>query len=129
PLYDWATMKKDGYAWWIARLTSIFALVDIVRLDHFRGFMGYYAVPFGAPTAEHGEWVKGPGAEFFEIIKQHFGELPIIAEDLGEITTDVSAVRDKFGLPGMKIMQFAWVTVANDPIVPDPNDNFILHRH
>jgi 4-alpha-glucanotransferase len=127
PLYDWEKMEQDGYAWWAARMRAIFATVDIVRLDHFRGFMGYYAVPFGHPTAEHGEWRRGPGAKFFARMKEVLGDLPIIAEDLGEITRDVTEVRRQFDLPGMVILQFAWTPGAHDPISADPNNHFLPH--
>jgi len=129
PLYDWKKMAKDGYSWWAWRLRSIFALVDIVRLDHFRGFMGYWSVPFGSPTAQTGRWVKGPGGAFFAAMRDQLGELPIIAEDLGEITADVDRVREEFGLPGMKVMQFAWGVAPGEGLVPDPNNPFLLHRH
>ncbi|MBX7246444.1 MAG: 4-alpha-glucanotransferase, partial [Candidatus Sumerlaeaceae bacterium] len=129
PLYDWKKMAKDDYAWWVARMKSTLALVDIIRLDHFRGFMGYWAVPFGAPTAEHGEWVKGPGLKFFEAIKKQLGNLPVIAEDLGEITEDVTDARLALDLPGMKIMQFAWGAAKREPLIPDPNSGFLPHQH
>jgi 4-alpha-glucanotransferase len=129
PLYDWHKMEKDGYSWWAWRLRSIFALVDIVRLDHFRGFMGYWSVPFGSETAQTGTWVKGPGAAFFSAMRDQLGELPIIAEDLGEITEDVDRVREEFGLPGMRVMQFAWGVAPGEALVPDPNNPFLLHRH
>lgn len=129
PLYDWARMKKDKYAWWIARLKANLALVDALRVDHFRGFMGYYAVPFGASTAEKGNWEKGPGAEFFRVVKEALGGIPIIAEDLGEITSDVHEVREQFGLPGMKILQFAWSVAGMEPVTPDPGNMFVPHRH
>ncbi|MBI1289610.1 4-alpha-glucanotransferase, partial [bacterium] len=129
PLYNWEAMKETGYEWWIQRLQSIFALVDLVRLDHFRGFMGYWAVPFGAPTAEKGKWLAGPGADFFAVIKKKIKNLPIIAEDLGEITPDVIEVRDKFDLPGMKILQFAWGVAQDNPLVADPGHEFHPHNH
>ncbi len=129
PLYDWGRMEKDGYSWWIGRMRSLLALVDIVRLDHFRGFMGYWSVPFGSPTAEHGKWIKGPGAGFFEVVRRELGALPIIAEDLGEITTDVDEVRARLNLPGMKVMQFAWGVAPGEALVPDPNNPFLPHRH
>jgi 4-alpha-glucanotransferase len=129
PLYDWAKMAETGYEWWIQRLEAIFSQVDVVRLDHFRGFMGYWAVPFGAPNAVNGKWVKGPGGDFFAVIKKKFKNLPIIAEDLGEITPDVVEVRDRFALPGMKILQFAWGTVSNDPLIADPGHEFHPHNH
>jgi 4-alpha-glucanotransferase len=103
PLYRWEAHKRDNYAWWMERIASTFKLVDIVRIDHFRGFAGYWEILGGALTAEKGRWVAGPGSHFFEEITKKFGDLPIIAEDLGEITPDVIALRDKFSLPGMII--------------------------
>lgn len=131
PLYAWEKMEKDNYAWWAERLRANLAIYDIIRLDHFRGFMGYWSIPFGDPTAEFGKWVKGPGGKFFAAMEQHLGKgLPIIAEDLGEITQDVTEVRHQFHLPGMKVMQFAWGTVTGlDQIVPDPNSLFLPHQH
>ncbi|CAN5287239.1 4-alpha-glucanotransferase [soil metagenome] len=129
PLYNWDELEKRKWDWWIARMESIFAMVDIVRLDHFRGFMGYWSVPFGEKTAVKGTWVKGPGAKLFVALKKHFKDLPIIAEDLGEITSDVIAVRDEFALPGMKIMQFAWGAAQMDPLIPDPGHGFHPHAH
>jgi 4-alpha-glucanotransferase len=129
PLYNWRLMEKQGFEWWVDRMRSTLAFVDIVRLDHFRGFMGYWSVPFGQPTAEHGEWVRGPGAKLFEVLREQLGGLPIIAEDLGEITTDVVEVRKRFGLPGMRVMQFAWSVISTDPFVVDPGNPFLLHNH
>lgn len=122
PLYKWSVHKKTGYQWWIDRFHSVLNLVDIVRLDHFRGFAGYYEIPFGSPTAEHGRWVSGPGKDFFETLYPALsdskgGTLPIIAEDLGVITPDVVELRDRFGLPGMKILQFGFTSPA-DPFLP-----------
>lgn len=122
PLYKWSAHKKTGYAWWIRRFHSVLNLVDIVRLDHFRGFAGYYEIPFGHPTAEHGRWVTGPGKHFFETLSPVLsgnggGTLPIIAEDLGVITPDVVELRDGFHLPGMKILQFGFSSPA-DPFLP-----------
>lgn len=129
PLYNWDEMEKNGFSWWVDRLRAIFDQVDIVRLDHFRGFMGYYAVPFGHPTAEHGTWVKGPGERFFVAMEDALGDLPIIAEDLGEITEDVTRARKVFGFPGMVILQFAWPPANTNPLIADPNNNFLPHRH
>lgn len=129
PLYDWQAAKDDKYKWWIARLEAVLAMVDVVRVDHFRGFMGYWSVPFGEKTAVNGRWVEGPGEDFFNVIQKRFKDLPIIAEDLGEISNDVFAVRDKFNLPGMKVMQFAWGVASIEPLVPDPNNQFHLHHH
>jgi 4-alpha-glucanotransferase len=129
PLYNWPKLAETGYQWWLDRMAAIFATVDVVRLDHFRGFMGYWAVPFGEKTAVNGKWRRGPGADFFRALKKKFRNLPIIAEDLGEITPDVIAVRDEFKLPGMKILQFAWGAVCTDPLIPDPNSQFRPHNH
>lgn len=122
PLYKWSAHKKSNYEWWIERFRSVLSLVDIVRLDHFRGFAGYYEIPYGAPTAETGQWVAGPGKSFFETIypalSNREGEtLPIIAEDLGVITDDVVELRDSFNLPGMKILQFGF-SGPDNPFLP-----------
>ena len=108
PLYDWDVLKRDGYAWWVDRIRHLLTLVDIVRIDHFRGFEAYWQVPYGSPNAIKGMWVKGPGKDLFDTIKQRLGTLPIIAEDLGVITPEVEALRDGCGFPGMKILQFAF---------------------
>jgi 4-alpha-glucanotransferase len=118
PLYRWDIHKKSGYAWWIARINSVLKMVNIIRLDHFRGFEAYWEVPYGNPTAEIGRWVKGPGKEFFTTIRANLGELPIIAEDLGVITDEVVAIRDGFKLPGMKILQFAFSDDSDDAFLP-----------
>ncbi|HEX9333469.1 MAG TPA: 4-alpha-glucanotransferase [Anaerolineales bacterium] len=122
PLYKWDAHKKSRYAWWLERFHSVLKFVDVVRLDHFRGFAGYYEIPYGAPTAEKGQWVTGPGMEFFTTIAREFSEsengtLPIIAEDLGVITPDVVELRNGFNLPGMKILQFGFTSPA-DPFLP-----------
>ena len=122
PLYRWDVHKKTGYAWWLERLRSVLSFVDMVRLDHFRGFAGYYEIPYGEPTAEKGQWVTGPGKDFFKKVSRGLGgstdgSLPIIAEDLGVITPDVVELRDGFQLPGMKILQFGFVG-AQDPFLP-----------
>jgi 4-alpha-glucanotransferase len=110
PLYDWDALHRDGYRWWIRRLEESLNTIDLIRLDHFRGFEAYWSVPAGEETAIHGEWVPGPADDFLAAIQQRFGspngELPIIAEDLGMITDDVHALREQFGLPGMKVLQF-----------------------
>ena len=110
PLYRWNLMKQDGYQWWIDRIRATLSMVDVVRLDHFRGFEKYWAVPGSEKTAVHGKWDKGPGADLFRAIKNSLGALPIIAEDLGFITPEVIALREKFGFPGMHILQFAFGT-------------------
>lgn len=118
PLYRWEAHAKEGYNWWIARLKATLKTVDIVRLDHFRGFAGYWEVPAGNPTAEIGKWVKGPGELFFDALMAAFGDLPLIAEDLGEITPDVVALRDRYEFPGMRIFQFAFGSGPDDKFLP-----------
>jgi 4-alpha-glucanotransferase len=118
PLYRWDVHTETGYAWWIARLKAVLGMVDIIRLDHFRGFAGYWEIPAGKPTAEIGRWVQGPGAHFFSSIKIAISDLPIIAEDLGEITPDVVELRERYSLPGMRILQFAFSTDPDDPFLP-----------
>jgi len=118
PLYQWEIHAADGYSWWIGRFRSVLKMVDIVRLDHFRGFVGYWEVPGDAKTAEIGRWVPGPGAAFFERLQNELGDLPIIAEDLGVITPDVVELRKRFDLPGMKILQFAFSDGPQDPFLP-----------
>ena len=108
PLYDWEYHKKTGYKWWIDRLQFSASIYDIVRIDHFRGFESYYAVPYGDETAENGEWRKGPGAELFKAAEKALDKLNIIAEDLGFITEDVYKMLADVGYPGMKILQFAF---------------------
>ncbi len=108
PLYRWELHTATGYAWWLARINAVLQMVDIIRIDHFRGFAGYYEVPGDARTAEHGRWVPAPGNEFFTTIRKALGDLPILAEDLGVITPDVEELRDTFELPGMRIFQFAF---------------------
>jgi 4-alpha-glucanotransferase len=108
PLYRWEAHAAEGYAWWIERVRRSFELVDILRIDHFRGFAACFEIPASEPTAENGRWVTGPGAALFSAIADALGPLPIIAEDLGVITPDVEALRTGFGFPGMRILQFAW---------------------
>lgn len=128
PLYRWQAMKANGYGWWLRRIKAALRLYDIVRVDHFRGFAGYWEVPAGEKTAVNGQWVAGPGGDFFEVVKQALGDLPIIAEDLGEITPDVIEIRDRFGLPGMKILQFAFGTDASDKFLPhNYGHNFVVY--
>jgi 4-alpha-glucanotransferase len=115
PLYDWKAHKAQNYAWWCARARSVLELVDIVRIDHFRGFEAYWSVPAGEKTAVKGKWVKAPGNDFFKVLASELkssaskqsGALPIIAEDLGVITSEVDKLRTDFALPGMKVLQFA----------------------
>jgi 4-alpha-glucanotransferase len=112
PLYRWNVMAQDDYAWWIQRLRQTQAMVDIIRLDHFRGFEAYWAIPATETTAINGQWVPGPRAEFFYAVRKALGNLPIIAEDLGIITPEVNFLRDEFGLPGMRVLQFAFAPDA-----------------
>jgi len=106
PHYDWARMEQDRYKWWGQRFITILRLVDFVRLDHFRGFEAYWEIPFGEETAVNGRWVKGPGKNFFAALEENLGKMPVIAEDLGIITEEVEQLKNKFGFPGMKILQF-----------------------
>ena len=108
PLYNWPAHKQNNYDWWTARLRRTFELVDIVRIDHFRGFEAYWEIPGNETTAINGKWVPGPNADLFHVLHERLGELPIIAEDLGVITPPVEALRDQFGFPGMRILQFAF---------------------
>ncbi len=108
PIYRWDVMKDSGFAWWIERFRATFQMVDIVRLDHFRGFEAYWRVPASAPNAIDGKWIKAPGFEFLTAVREALGGLPLLAEDLGHITPEVEALRDQFGLPGMKVLQFAF---------------------
>jgi len=117
PLYRWAVHRDSGYRWWLDRIQASLKLVDILRIDHFRGFAGYWEIPAENPTAEIGRWVPGPGADFFTALQTALGELPIIAEDLGVITADVVVLREQFGLPGMKILQFAF-SGPDNPFLP-----------
>jgi 4-alpha-glucanotransferase len=123
PLYDWQALKKTGYAWWIARLRATIQQVDVVRIDHFRGFEAYWEIPAGMPTAEKGRWVRAPGVDFFEKTRAALGHLPLIAEDLGIITEGVEALRDGFDLPGMRILQFAFDGKNYNPYLPHNFDN------
>jgi 4-alpha-glucanotransferase len=108
PLYRWDAHASEKFAWWIARMKASTDRVDLVRLDHFRGFEAYWEVPAGSPTAATGRWALGPGTAFLEALRDGLGGLPLIAEDLGDITTEVEALRDRFALPGMRILQFAF---------------------
>ena len=106
PLYDWARMEADGFQWWIHRVRADLARVDLLRIDHFRGFQGYWSIPAGAKDARAGHWLPGPGARLFRALRDALGGLPIVAEDLGDIGDDVRALRDEFELPGMRVLQF-----------------------
>ena len=108
PIYRWDRLEADGYAWWIERMRAAFAMFDLVRMDHFRGFQAYWQVPAGETTAVRGEWVKGPGPVLFRALEAALGQLPLVAENLGVITPEVEAIREDFGFPGMAILQFAF---------------------
>ncbi len=130
PLYDWPRHSATGYTWWKARLRKTLSLVDIVRIDHFRGFAAYWEIPASEATAINGRWVDAPGDAFFNSLKSEFGEdLPIIAEDLGLITPDVMELRDKHGFPGMRVMQFAFGadTLAEDYVPENYPDNSVAY--
>ncbi|MPN23399.1 4-alpha-glucanotransferase [bioreactor metagenome] len=118
PIYNWDEHKKDGYDWWIKRIKSLLSTSDIIRIDHFRGFESFYAIPFGSKDATFGKWIKGPGKKLFDIIKKEIGTLPIIAEDLGIITPKVTKLRESLNLPGMKILQFAFDNSENNAYLP-----------
>lgn len=130
PLYNWARLKERSYDWWIQRLRKNIQSFDVLRLDHFRAFADYWAVPANETTAVNGEWKKGPGAELFEIIQRELGGLPFIAEDLGDINEDVHRLRDQFHLPGMKVLQFAFGDdLASSEYAPHnyKDDNYFVY--
>lgn len=128
PLYDWDKMKGDNYSWWIDRFKVTLQMVDVVRLDHFRGFEAYWAVPYSEKTAVNGIWKKGPGADFFSALEASLGRVPIIAEDLGFITKEVHELRDQFNLPSMKILQFAFDSSEESDVIPHKyNKNSVVY--
>ena len=118
PLYRWDAMARDGYRWWQRRLAHLLSQVDLVRLDHFRGFDAHWEIPASAPTAEGGQWRSGPGLDFFRAMEGALGPLPVIAEDLGIITDAVTRLRHACGFPGMRVMQFAFGDTAHNPYLP-----------
>jgi 4-alpha-glucanotransferase len=118
PVYNWDALRLSDYRWCISRLRSLLAHVDVIRLDHFRAFAAAWHVPAGAPTAQSGNWVPGPGADFFRAVEQELGGLPFIVEDLGLITSDVYALRDQFHLPGTRVLQFAFDGHSDNPYLP-----------
>ncbi|NWG12305.1 MAG: 4-alpha-glucanotransferase [Acidobacteria bacterium] len=119
PLYRWDVMEQTGYAWWIERIRAMLELVDVIRIDHFRGFEKYWEIPGDATTAQKGRWVDGPGDRFFAALEHALGRLPFIAEDLGYITPEVHALRDRWGFPGMRVLQFSFChESADDPFKP-----------
>ena len=125
PLYRWSTHQADGFQWWIERVRRTFELVDIVRIDHFRGFADYWEIPASEPTAIHGRWLAGPSAALFDAIRAELGNLPIIAEDLGELSPEVTVLRQQFHLPGMRILHFAFGQGGPD----DSRNAYLPHNH
>jgi 4-alpha-glucanotransferase len=122
PVYNWDALRSTGFRWCIDRLRALLNHVDVIRLDHFRGFVAAWQIPADAPTAQSGRWVSGPGASFFQAVETELGHLPFIAEDLGLITPDVYALRDQFHLPGTRVLQFAFDGHADNPYLPN---NFV----
>jgi 4-alpha-glucanotransferase len=118
PVYNWDALRQTGYRWCIDRLRALLAHVDVIRLDHFRAFAAAWHVPAQAPTAQTGQWVAGPGADFFAAVQSELDALPFIAEDLGVITPDVKALVDQFHLPGNRVLQFAFDGSADNPHLP-----------
>lgn len=122
PIYDWKAMKKDNYQWWVKRIRKQMQLFDVLRIDHFRGFASYYAIPYGEETARHGHWEEGPGYALFKTVEKKLGKIQLIAEDLGFLTEDVIELVKKTGYPGMKVLQFAFD-------VNDPNSMYLPHTY
>ncbi len=118
PLYRWKVMEQDDFLWWRQRFSQLLEMIDIIRIDHFRGFDAYWEIPGGATNAIKGRWVKAPGEKLFNTVKKYLGDVPILAEDLGVITKDVVALRDKYNFPGMKILQFAFGTGMERKFLP-----------
>ncbi|HXW13248.1 MAG TPA: 4-alpha-glucanotransferase [Terriglobia bacterium] len=118
PMYNWDALRQSGYRWCISRLRALLSQVDVIRLDHFRGFSAAWHVPAGAASAKSGKWVPGPGADFFQAVQRELGALPFIVEDLGRITSDVYALRDQFHLPGVRVLQFAFDGNSDNPYLP-----------
>jgi 4-alpha-glucanotransferase len=122
PVYDWSAMRSDGYRWWIERFRRAFALVELTRVDHFRGFVSYWAVPEGDDTAVDGTWRRGPGADLFHAVEAELGALPVVAEDLGVITEPVVRLRHELGYPGMVVLQFALGRDDSNPHLPQNHE-------
>ncbi len=118
PLYQWDRHKQDGYRWWMRRLSRAAEWYDVIRLDHFRGFAGFYAIPFGDTTARNGRWIPGPGLEFMQAVGHELPNTPVIAEDLGFLTPDVHQLREDAGYPGMKVLEFAFDSGSTNPYLP-----------
>lgn len=118
PVYDWSALQQTGYRWWIDRVRALLAHVDLIRLDHFRGFAAAWHIPAGVSTARSGQWIPGPGADLFSTVQKELGALPFLAEDLGVITPDVHALREQFHLPGTRVLQFAFDGRNDNPHLP-----------
>ena len=118
PLYRWDVMEREDFAWWVERIGAMSRLFDLIRIDHFRGFAGYYAIDAGEQTAEHGRWERGPGEKLFTKLREQLPQARLIAEDLGTITPDVEQLRDRFGFPGMKVLQFAFSPQEQSSYLP-----------
>jgi hypothetical protein len=118
PLYNWKVIRRDGFRWWVSRVRASLAQADVLRIDHFRGLEAYWEIPASQPTAQKGRWVKAPGAELLETLRKELGPLPLIAEDLGDITPPVEKLRDDFSLPGMRVLQFAFGGGSDNPLLP-----------
>ncbi len=128
PIYDWNYMEKTDYKWWADRIRQSLNLYDVLRIDHFKGFESYWSIPYGDPTAEKGEWVKGPGRKVFDAIKAELGDVNIIAEDLGTLTEETIKLRNYTGFPGMKILTFAFDSDSENPFLPHNYEkNFIVY--
>ncbi|WP_027340404.1 4-alpha-glucanotransferase [Halonatronum saccharophilum] len=129
PLYNWDKLKETNYNWWVKRIEALLEVADIVRIDHFRGFAAYWAVPYGEKTAINGEWEKAPGMDLFKTIKDELGELPIIVEDLGVITDDVEELKNHFDFPGMQILQFGFDSEEHNNVPPNQfeTDNCVVY--
>ena len=126
PLYDWDQMRHDGFRWWLERTRAALKLVNIARIDHFRGFAACWEIPAGEETAEHGQWVEAPGRELFAAVRRELGDVPIIAEDLGVITADVDKLRDELGFPGMRVLQFAFNSDTKNIHLPANYDSHVV---
>ncbi|MBN1051277.1 4-alpha-glucanotransferase [Clostridium botulinum] len=128
PIYNWDYIDKTNYKWWIDRMKQSSKLYDVIRIDHFRGFESYWSIPYGDPTAENGEWVKGPGMKLFNAIKKELGDIKIIAEDLGFLTDEVVKFREESGFSGMRVLQFAFVgDAANRDLPHNYEENCIAY--
>lgn len=128
PLYDWKAHEKNDYAWWVARIRNCYQWYDMVRIDHFRGFDEYYAIPYGEATAENGQWEPGPGMKLFDVLRKELGKLPIIAEDLGFLTDSVRELLENSGFPGMKVLQFAFDSREDSDYLPYRyNNNSVVY--